>query len=184
MGVSLGVSKLETPRVFNRARSSSLSALAGDGHSLVQEAVAEALGELGGGRARVTLEKMRDSGMTPAVQIAAAEALEKLGTKQDALALLAELRRVRPRLRESVATALGRSGDVRVIDPLIALLPEKEDGDHTAEGEQDREKIIGLSLEEAARQALEGLTGESHYTAAEWRRWWSANRATFVPKKD
>jgi HEAT repeat protein len=161
-----------------------LSALAGDGHSLVQEAVAEALGELGGGRARVTLEKMRDSGMTPAVQIAAAEALEKLGTKQDALALLAELRRVRPRLRESVATALGRSGDVRVIDPLIALLPEKEDGDHTAEGEQDREKIIGLSLEEAARQALEGLTGESHYTAAEWRRWWSANRATFVPKKD
>jgi HEAT repeat protein len=156
--------------------------LANDYHSLVQEAVVAALDEIGDPRARPALERMSKEGMTVEVQIAAGEALDRLGDGRSAADLLTELPRARPRLRESLARAIGRTGDAAAVEGLIALLPEQPATAAEEEGQAgDRE--IGLSLEEAARLALRGLTGEDFATAPEWRRWWSANRDRPLPPR-
>ncbi|HQG93437.1 MAG TPA: HEAT repeat domain-containing protein [Acidobacteriota bacterium] len=100
-----------------------IDALTDDDDWMVRKSAAEALGNLGDSRAiKPLIQALRDS--DESVRLAIGEALGKFG-EDGIVALLNRVGSGDPEIRPEVIRILGKTGDVRAIEPLFKALTDK-----------------------------------------------------------
>jgi len=133
----------------------------------------EALGAVGGSRARERLIDLLSTDGDWRIRASAALALGRLGGSAAQEALLAALRREEdPFVRERVAMVLGSFATEQVVEGLIAGLRREAGGDGH------------LRVARACIRSLMRLTGERHGSDVEaWMRWWRSSRAEWSERQ-
>ncbi|MCX6356121.1 MAG: HEAT repeat domain-containing protein [Candidatus Aureabacteria bacterium] len=156
-----------------------LLTLAHDENVTTRSAAVMSIGFQKDARAYDTLIEILEKDESINVRGKAVRALGRLNTDKSREKVIACLKIDRRSLRTDAATALGKTGDKKAIEPLIGALLDPED-----------------EVKNAALKSLEELTGQNNlldktqniskeevHTA--WQEWWGKNKETFaVAKKE
>lgn len=91
---------------------------------------------------------------------------------------------------KAAVEASSRIKDKALIEPLIKLLKEFDQGDVSPAGLNvgpdamaDERSKRKMELESPAKSALEAITGQTFSTAKEWDGWWRKNKGSFKIEK-
>ena len=159
---------VELGKLGDRQAAKSLSAVLRDPAAEVAREAASALGALGDGSAVESLSAVvvnADGYFDSTVRIAAADALGKLQDRGAVPALVAGVRDPIAEVSQAAIRALGSLGGERVIEPLVAVVQNKDNYFLTFVRETAVEALGRLGIP-SARESLQRIVADSYLDAS------------------
>jgi len=155
-----------------------LLTLAHDENVTTRGAAVMSIGSQKDARAYDTLIEILGKDESINVQGKAVRALGRLNTDKSREMVIACLKSDQRSLRTDAATALGKAGDKKAIEPLIGTLLDQDEEVRKAAGQS----LARLTGQEDLYE--KGKSKPADETHAAWEQWWNKNKDTFAIAKD